>query len=123
MWSFVFLICVDSYCMGLGLVFVNKGCCYFWVSLWFKWWSFPFMKRIKGHWFCDNCDDVVFMSFEAYTSCNVPCPSCGHLACNFVPATLSRKVLPSEWFSAMRRVVDEAVNPELPTMAHHKKLL
>lgn len=79
--------------------------------------------KIKGHWFCDHCDDVVFMSYEAITRTNVPCPVCGHFACNFVPAQITRKVLPAEWFNAMRRAVDEATNPELSTACHHKKLL
>jgi hypothetical protein len=66
------------------------------------------LPEIKGHWFCDNCDDVVFMTYERRTQGNVCCPVCGHLSCNFIPATLSRKILPAEWFAAMRRVVDEA---------------
>lgn len=69
----------------------------------------------KGHWFCDHCDDVVFMSYEAITQANVACPRCGHLACNFIPAPITRKMLPAEWFAAMRRAVDEAACPELPT--------
>lgn len=77
----------------------------------------------KGHWFCDHCDDIIFMSFERTTQANVPCPVCGHLACNFVPAKLSRKILPTDWFNAMREAVDAATNPELPTSVHHKKLL
>jgi len=71
--------------------------------------------KIHGHWFCDHCDDVVFMSYEKPTAKNVPCPVCSFPACNFVPEKLSRKVLPSEWFDAMRKAVDDAVNPELPT--------
>jgi hypothetical protein len=81
------------------------------------------MTRTKGHWFCDHCDDVVFMGYEKITETNVPCPRCGHLACNFVPQALSRKMLPAEWFAAMRRAVDEATAPELPDMRHHKQLL
>ncbi len=69
----------------------------------------------NGHWFCDHCDDVIFMTYERTSAKNVPCPVCGYLSANFVPARLSRKILPSEWFDAMRRAVDEAVNPELPT--------
>jgi hypothetical protein len=72
------------------------------------------MARIKGHWFCDHCDDIVYMSYEAVTQKNVACPVCGHLACNFIPEKLSQKVLPAEWFAAMRRAVDAATNPELP---------
>ena len=69
----------------------------------------------KGHWFCDHCDDIVFMTFERRTQTNVPCPVCGHLACNFIPAPITRRMLPAEWFAAMRRAVDEATQPELPT--------
>jgi hypothetical protein len=77
--------------------------------------------KIHGHWFCDNCDDVVFMSYERITSTNVPCPVCGHLSCNFVPQKLNRNTIAAGWFDAMRRAVDEAVNPELPDMRHYKK--
>jgi len=73
------------------------------------------MARTKGHWFCDHCDDIVYMTYEAITQTNVACPVCGRLACNFVPAPITRKMLPSEWFEAMRRAVDEATHPELPT--------
>lgn len=73
------------------------------------------MSRIKGHWFCDHCDDVVFMNYEAITQVNVCCPRCGHLACNFIPQKLGRSMLPAEWFNAMRRAVDDATSPELPT--------
>jgi hypothetical protein len=76
---------------------------------------------MNGHWFCDNCDDVVFMHYEKPTVVNVPCPSCGHCACNFVPARLSRRLLPAEWFSAMRQAVDAATNPELPALVGRKK--
>ena len=79
--------------------------------------------KIKGHWFCDHCDDVVFMSYEGITQVNVPCPVCGHLACNFVLMKINRKTLGEYWFDAMRRRVAEAVNPELPVMVNHKKLL
>lgn len=78
---------------------------------------------LNGHWFCDNCDDVVFLSYENPTRKDVCCPNCGHLACNFIPHKLSRKILPAEWFEAMRRAVDEATNPELPDMRHHKQML
>ena len=80
------------------------------------------MARIKGHWFCDHCDDIVFMSYEGITQKNVPCPRCGYLACNFIPETLSRKILPAEWFAAMRRAVDEATAPELPNLRQHKQM-
>jgi hypothetical protein len=80
--------------------------------------------KISGHWFCDHCDDVVFMSYEAVTQNNVPCPVCGHLACNFVPNKISRRVLSaSDWFAAMRKAVDEATTPELHVQVNHKKLL
>ena len=72
------------------------------------------MPAPKGHWFCDYCDDIVFMSFERWTQTNVPCLKCGRPACNFIPATLSRKVLPADWFNAMRELVNAATNPELP---------
>lgn len=77
--------------------------------------------KLCGHWFCDNCDDVVFMSYEAVTSKNVPCPVCGHLTCNFVPSRLTRKMLPSEWFAEMRRLVDEATTPEIFDQREHKQ--
>jgi len=81
------------------------------------------MSAPKGHWFCDHCDDIVFMSFERWTQTNVPCPKCGRPECNFIPRTLSREILPAEWFNAMRKLVDQATNPELPSAVHHKKLL
>ena len=79
--------------------------------------------KIKGHWFCDNCDDVIFMAYEAITQKNVPCPVCGHLACNFVPMKINRKTLGEYWFAAMHRAVVEACHPELPDLRHYKKLL
>ena len=78
--------------------------------------------RVKGHWFCDHCDDVVFMTYERVTATNVPCPVCGHLACNFVPASLGRRQIAAAWFSEMRRQVDEATNPELPEMRSRLEL-
>lgn len=78
--------------------------------------------KSSGHWFCEYCDDVVFMSYQRTNESNVPCPVCGRLACNFVPAKLSRKVLPSEWFDEMRRVVAVAATPELFVQTHHFKL-
>lgn len=67
----------------------------------------------KGHWFCDHCDDIVFMSYERITSKNVPCPVCGHCACNFIPHKISRAVLAAHWFEAMREAVDAATTPEI----------
>ena len=72
--------------------------------------------KVKGHWFCDNCDDVVFMTFERVTQHDVPCPVCGHLSCNFIPARLPRRVIAAGWFGEMRRQVDASTNPELITM-------
>lgn len=74
----------------------------------------------RGHWFCTVCDDVVYMTYERTTAKDVPCPSCGHCSCNFVPLKLSRAQIAAGWFDAMRRKVDEATNPELPDMGHHK---
>ncbi len=79
--------------------------------------------RQSGHWFCDNCDDVVFMSYERTNSRNVPCPVCGHLACNFIPSKLTRELLAADWFAAMRRAVDEATTPELEDQRGHKQIL
>lgn len=79
--------------------------------------------KTKGHWFCDNCDDVVFMAYERITAVNVPCPVCGHLACNFIPAKLSRAVLGAEWFSAMRKAVDDATALELYDQRHFKEMV
>ena len=76
---------------------------------------------IKGHWFCDHCDDVVFMAYEAVTQKDVACPRCGQLTCNFVPRGISRKILPAEWFNAMREAIDAATNPELPTEFPRRK--
>jgi hypothetical protein len=75
---------------------------------------------LKGHWFCDNCDDIVFMSYEKQTQTDVACPDCGHLAANFVPATVTRKMLPAEWFEAMRKLVDSATTPELFDQRNHE---
>ena len=76
----------------------------------------------NGHWFCDHCDDIKFMTFERTSSKNVPCPDCGYLACNFIPAKLSRKILPAEWFEKMREVVAANATPELVDMRHHKEM-
>jgi hypothetical protein len=78
---------------------------------------------LNGHWFCDRCDDVVYMSYERTDQKNVSCPVCGHLACNFVPRKLGRKLLPAEWFNAMREAAAAAATPEIPTQLHAKKLL
>lgn len=77
----------------------------------------------KGHWFCDHCDDVVYMSYEATSQKNVSCPRCGYLACNFVPGTISRRILPEEWFARMREAAGVLATPEIPTQVHAKKLL
>jgi hypothetical protein len=79
--------------------------------------------KLSGHWFCDHCDDVVFMSYERVTMRNVPCPVCGRLACNFIPRRISRKELGECWFASMRRVVDEATTPELDDLRPHKNIL
>lgn len=71
-------------------------------------------NKKHGHWFCDNCDDVVFMSFENTESKNVPCPVCGHLACNFIPDKLSKRNIHAHWFDKMREAVDKATTPKLP---------
>ena len=76
----------------------------------------------EGHWFCDHCDDIQFMTYERTDQTNVTCPKCGWLACNFVPRKLSRKILPKEWFEAMKELVAEKATPELPTQTHHLKL-
>jgi hypothetical protein len=73
----------------------------------------------QGHWFCDHCDDIVFMSYERTDQTNVPCPRCGRLACNFIPRKLDRKTLPKDWFNAMRELVAANATPELPDMRHH----
>lgn len=69
--------------------------------------------RQKGHWFCNHCDDVVFMAYQRTAEKNVPCPDCGHLACEFVPEKLTRAQLGEKWFDAMKRAADGT--PELPT--------
>jgi hypothetical protein len=76
--------------------------------------------KIKGHWFCDNCDDVIFMSYQKTSETNVPCPDCGHLSCNFVPAKLTRKQLGELWFAAAKELVAAAETPELPTQFFEK---
>jgi len=78
--------------------------------------------KSNGHWFCDHCDDVVYMTYQRTSADNVPCPVCGWLACNFVPAKLSRRMLPAEWFAEMRRVVAEAATPELYDQRHHLEM-
>jgi len=80
------------------------------------------MNRPKGHWFCDHCDDVVFMYYEKVTQTNIACPCCGHLACNFVPEKISRNMLPADWFKAMRKAVDEATTPLLPDARPAKEM-
>jgi hypothetical protein len=67
----------------------------------------------KGHWFCDHCDDVVFLTYEKTNQKDVPCPSCGHLAANFIPSQITREILGHAWFDAMRRAVDEATTPDM----------
>ena len=81
------------------------------------------MARIKGHWFCDHCDDVIFMAYERIDQRDVPCPACGRLACNFIPEKINRATLGAYWFDAMRRAAD--ATPELPsqeTPANKKRL-
>jgi hypothetical protein len=80
-------------------------------------------EKLKGHWFCDHCDDVVFMSYHFTSSANVPCPVCTHLACNFIPAKITRKILPEDWFREMHLVVAAAKTPELFDQRKHKKIL
>jgi hypothetical protein len=63
------------------------------------------------------------MSYEHITQSNVPCPVCGELTCNFVPAKLNRQAIAAWWFDQMRKQVDAATTPELPTMVNYKKLL
>jgi hypothetical protein len=77
----------------------------------------------NGHWFCDDCDDVIFMSYEKRHLSNVVCPHCGNFSCNFIPAKISRNRLPVEWFAEMRRIVSEAGTPELFDQRSHKELL
>jgi hypothetical protein len=77
------------------------------------------MKRQHGHWFCDHCDDVVFLSYEKITSTNVPCPVCGYLACNFVPARITRNTLGEFWFAKMREAVE---HPELFEKRDYEKI-
>lgn len=72
------------------------------------------MKSLSGHWFCNHCDDVVFMTYENSTNDkNIPCPACGHLACEFVPNKLTRKQLGEKWFTAMRAAIDENSTPDM----------
>jgi hypothetical protein len=66
--------------------------------------------RKKGHWFCDACDDIVFMSYEKTEQTNVPCPACGHLACNLIPEKINRQTIGNQWFDKMR---DPVNHPEL----------
>jgi hypothetical protein len=80
------------------------------------------MKQ-KGHWFCDHCDDVVFLSYEHPEIKNIPCPDCGHLACNFIPAKISRKILGEWWFDHMRRMAEEKGTPELYDQRKYKQIL
>lgn len=78
--------------------------------------------EMRGHWFCDHCDDVVFMTYERKTSGPVPCPNCGRLEARFVPQALNRAVIAQEWFEAMRRAVDNATQPELYVQTNHREL-
>ena len=71
------------------------------------------MSKIKGHWFCDHCDDVVYMAYERVTQTDLPCPSCGRSACNFVPSRITRATLGHAWFDAMRKSVDAATTPDM----------
>lgn len=86
--------------------------------------TFQFMRIFlkinmrQGHWFCDNCDDVVFMAYEKTSVANLPCPACGHLATNFVPSRITREMLGKKWFDAMRGQIDAATTPELYDQRH-----
>ena len=73
------------------------------------------MKRPPGHWFCNNCDDVVFMSYQRTDARAVCCPDCGRIACEWVPDKITRKQLGEVWFGKMRETVAAAETPELPT--------
>lgn len=80
------------------------------------------MTRPRGHWFCDHCENVISMTDDVAQT-NVRCRECGHAACNFISyatKTIVPTLSPAEWFAAMRRVVAEATNPELPDLQHHK---
>ncbi len=77
---------------------------------------------MKGHWFCDRCDDVVFMTYEHRTAGMVCCPVCGHIAAHFVPHTLSRSMIAKQWFEQMRAAVDAATTPELYNQTNHREL-
>jgi len=78
---------------------------------------------MDGHWYCEHCEDVVYMSYEKVYTSNVLCPRCGNFSCNFFPAKLSRKRLPADWFDEMRRLVAAAATPEMFEQRSHKELL
>lgn len=68
------------------------------------------MKRKNpGHWFCDHCDDVVFMAYES----NIPgemfaCPVCGVKACHYVADKITRKQLGEKWFEKMKQSIADS---------------
>jgi hypothetical protein len=71
------------------------------------------MKKTKGHWFCDHCDDIIFMSYQKPDMTNVFCPVCGRLSCHFVPTQLTRKMLGEKFFKALRDSIDAQTTPDL----------
>lgn len=79
--------------------------------------------RTRGHWFCNHCDDVVFMTYQRIEEKEVPCPVCGVRACEFVPDKINRKTLGEQWFTAMKEALSETNTPELPDQTPYKKLL
>ena len=68
-----------------------------------------------GHWFCDNCDDVVNIRGRGRPHDVERCPVCGQDAASFIPHKPSpgRRVRPDAakaWFAEMRRAVNESTN-------------
>jgi hypothetical protein len=78
---------------------------------------------MDGHWYCEHCEDVVYMSYERVNTSNVLCPRCGCFACNFIPVKLSLHKLAPSLFDEMRRVVAAAGTGELFDQRHHKEIL
>jgi hypothetical protein len=78
---------------------------------------------MDGHWYCENCEDVVYMGYEKVHTSNVLCPRCGQFACNFIPKKLSLHKIAPSLFDEMRRVVAEAQTAELFDQRMHKEIL
>jgi len=71
---------------------------------------------MRGHWFCDNCYEVVFIPGVGRPDEVERCPACHKLAASFVPDAPEPRRKPAarhvtaergrEWLAAIRKHVE-----------------